>query len=162
MILVDTNILVYAVNSDAPQHAACRALVEAVRTGDSRCALVPQVLLEFYAIVTDRRRVAKPLDTAQAREAIEALRSIFPVPDAGAEALGRLPGAIAEKTAAGGEVFDAWLVAQMRVLGMDRICTYNAKNFAGYEGIRALRPGELTGGEQKVEKAAKGKNAHGK
>jgi len=144
MTLVDTNVLAYAINSGAPQHAACRALVEIVRTGDPRYALVPQILLEFYAIVTDGRRVAKPLHAVQAREAIEALRGIFPVLDAGSAALGRLPDAIAEKTVTGGEVFDAWLVAQMRALGMDRICTYSAKDFAGYKGIRVVRPEELT------------------
>ncbi len=143
MILVDTNVLVYAVNSDAPQHAACRSLVEAVRAGALQCALVPQILLEFHAIVTDTRRVAKPLEAAQAREAIESLRSLFTVLDAGRDALGLLPEVMAEKPSVGGEVFQPWLVAQMRVLGIDRICTYNAKDFAGYKGIRAVTPEEL-------------------
>lgn len=147
MILVDTNVLVYAVNSDAPQYAVCRALVEAVQAGSLRCALVPQILLEFHAIVTDRRRVARPLDPEKAQEVVRALRSIFPVFDACREALDHLPKVIGERATAGGDVFDAWLVAQMRALGMERVCTYNGKDFADYEGVVPVTPEELMGGQ---------------
>jgi len=143
MILVDTNILIYAVNSDAPQHVVCRALVEAVRAGTLQCALVPQVLLEFHAIVTDRRRVANPLEPAAAWEVCAVWQGIFALLDAGCAALERMPEVIAEKGAAGGGIFDAWLVAQMRCLGVDRICTYNEKDFSPYRGIWTVRPEEL-------------------
>jgi predicted nucleic acid-binding protein len=145
MILVDTNVLVYAVNSDAPKHTSCRALVEAVRAGEVQCALVPQVLLEFHAIVTDGRRVTRPLAPETAQEVVRALRGFFPVLDACREALEYLPVVVVEKGISGGDIFDAWLVAQMRVLGIDRICTYNAKDFMGYTGIRAVRPEEALG-----------------
>ena len=61
MILLDANVLVYAVNADAPQHNATRAILDAALAGTIPGALVPQVLLEFFAVVTNARRVQAPL-----------------------------------------------------------------------------------------------------
>ena len=144
MILVDTNVVVYAINQDAPQHTASRALIEAVRAGDLPCTLVPQILLEFFAIVTDGRRVARPLDTAMALDQIRVLQSIFPVRDVCREALSHLPRVLASQARMkGGDVFDAWLVAQMLAMDINRICTYNGKDFLGYDMIRPVTPEEL-------------------
>ena len=56
--IVDTNILVYgALDADAPQHAAARALLEAARDDTPATLFVTsQVLCEFYSII---RLVAK-------------------------------------------------------------------------------------------------------
>ena len=143
MILIDTNVLVYAINADAPQHGAARAFVEAARAGRWRCGLVPQVLLEFFAVVTDKRRVASPLAPAAALEQVAVWRAIFPVFEVGEEALDHLTGVLAERAAKGGGIFDAWLVAQMRAAGMETICTYNRGDFTGYEGIRPVAPEEM-------------------
>lgn len=143
MILVDTNVLVYAVNLDAEQHAACRNLIDNVQAGRLHCILVPQVLLEFYGIVTDARRVARPLSPQAACEIVQTFQQVFTVRDVCQEALERLDETISEKKPLGGDIFDAWLVAQMRALGVDRVCTYNASDFVGYRGIRAVRPDDL-------------------
>jgi predicted nucleic acid-binding protein len=58
--VVDTNVLVYALDADAPQHAAARALLEAAREGSTTLYLTSQSLCEFYSIVTNPRRVSKP------------------------------------------------------------------------------------------------------
>ena len=55
--LVDTNVLVYALDADAPHHAVARALLEAAREGSSSLYVTPQILCEFYSIVTNARRV---------------------------------------------------------------------------------------------------------
>ena len=140
MILVDTNVLVYAVNIDAPRHESSRALVEAVQAKRMHCVLAPQVLLEFFAIITDPRRVAKPLEPQAAREQVRLLGAIFPVLDRCRQALDYFQEALAEKNVTGGDVFDAFLVARMRAGGIASICTYNVKDFAGYKGIEARTP----------------------
>lgn len=145
MILIDTDVLVYAINLDAPQHEAARAFIEAARAGRWRCALVPQVLLEFFAVVTDGRRVAVPLAPETALEQVAAWRAIFPVIEVGKKALDYLPEVLAEKPVKGGGIFDAWLVAQMRAAGMETICTYNPGDFTGYKGIRPVGPEEMIG-----------------
>ncbi len=55
--LIDTNVLVYAMDPQDERHPACEALLE--RTGDPPLASAspPRVLAEFYRVVTDPRKV---------------------------------------------------------------------------------------------------------
>jgi len=45
--VVDTNVLVYALDADAPQHAAARALLEASRAASVPLYVSSQILCEF-------------------------------------------------------------------------------------------------------------------
>jgi hypothetical protein len=54
----DANVLAYAINADASQHAASRALLEAARDPSIRLYVTSQILCEFYSVVTNPRRVA--------------------------------------------------------------------------------------------------------
>lgn len=143
MILVDTNVLVYAINTDAPQHPASRAFMEATQTKQVDGVLVPQVLLEFFAIVTDSRRIARPLEAGDAWDQVKLLEMICPVHDEGLKALEHLKAVLEEGKVRGGEIFDAFLVAQMRACGISSICTYNTKDFSRYKGIIAHTPESL-------------------
>ena len=105
--------------------------------------LLPQVLLEFYAVVTSKR-VERPLMPQAALEQVNIFRSMFPVLEThpGAmdvlfEIISRHPGV------RGGNVFDAWLVAQMKTLNITVVCTYNVADFSGYGGVVAHRPGDF-------------------
>jgi predicted nucleic acid-binding protein len=51
--IVDTNVLVYALDADAPQHEAARALREAGREASTTLFVSSQILCEFYSIVTN-------------------------------------------------------------------------------------------------------------
>ena len=42
--LLDTNILVYAMNKDAEHHTACRALLERAFVDDVAVCVTPQIL----------------------------------------------------------------------------------------------------------------------
>src|SRR3989338_3071859 len=59
--LLDTNILVYAYNADSEYHAACRALLDRAIRGELNICLAPQILFEFFAVVTNLARVTKPI-----------------------------------------------------------------------------------------------------
>jgi predicted nucleic acid-binding protein len=54
--IIDTNVLVYALDADAPQHLAARTLLETARHGSSTLYVTLQILCEFYSIVTNARR----------------------------------------------------------------------------------------------------------
>jgi hypothetical protein len=58
--VVDTNVLVYALDADAPQHATSRALLEAARTGQATPYVTSQIFCEFYSVVTNPHRVQNP------------------------------------------------------------------------------------------------------
>jgi toxin-antitoxin system PIN domain toxin len=65
MILIDTNILIYAVNADAPLHRKARSWVEFVLSGPETVGLSWIVLLAFLRLTTRSGIFEKPL-TAQA------------------------------------------------------------------------------------------------
>jgi predicted nucleic acid-binding protein len=143
VILIDANVLVHVINRDSPQHDACRALVKAVQDGRLLCVLLPQILLEFYSVVTEAYLVEQPLPPEKALEIINSLQCIFPVMDPGSDALDCLAEVIADKPCIGGGVFDAWLVAQMKQLGVNRVCTYNPDDFLGIKGIQPVTPEDI-------------------
>lgn len=143
MILLDTNVLVYALNADAPQHADSRAIVEAGFARKLPVALLPQVLVEAYAVLTDARRVERPLAPREAWSEIQALQAGLPVFDLPVKVLDSLSELISEGEPIGQEIFDVLLVAQMRAHGIATICTYNTEDFERFAGIRAETPEEI-------------------
>lgn len=125
--LLDANILVYALDSSAPQHAASRAVLEAARSSDATFYVTSQVLCEFYAVVTDRRRVSVPRSPA---EAIAAISDILALPGilvlaAPVEVVRRWLTLAGRSSVVGGGIFDLQIVATMQAHGVDRIYTYN-------------------------------------
>jgi predicted nucleic acid-binding protein len=67
---LDTNVLVYSVYADAEHHRAARFLVDQAQSQDAALCLTPQVLAEFYAVVTNPRRVTEPKPPEVALETI--------------------------------------------------------------------------------------------
>jgi toxin-antitoxin system PIN domain toxin len=59
--LVDVNILVYAVNSDAPQHERSRRWLENALSGAETIGLAWSVLLAFLRITTRRGILERPM-----------------------------------------------------------------------------------------------------
>ena len=81
--LVDANVLVYALDADATNHAVSRVLLEAARAGAASLYVTPQILCEFYSIVTNARRVPNPRTPAAALTAMSGLAAflhVLPVP----------------------------------------------------------------------------------
>lgn len=71
--VLDANVLVYAFDLDAPQHAASLALLHAARDPETILFVTSQILAEFYSIVTNPRRVAVARSPAEALRALSAL-----------------------------------------------------------------------------------------
>jgi toxin-antitoxin system PIN domain toxin len=143
VILLDTNVLVYSANAEAPQHQASRAVVEAALDQRIVAVLVPQVLLEFLAVITNPRRVARPLDAEQAWEQVSLLSSHLPVLDLRRSALSAVGDLMISSGRTGRPVFDLFLAAQLRSHEVATLCTYNTSDFAGLLEIDARRPEEV-------------------
>ena len=144
MILLDANVLVYAVNADAPQHVASRRVVDASLAGEMAGVLVPQVLLEFFAVVTNPRRIQVPLPRDVAWAQVRALRGGLPLLDVPAATLDELDRLLSDAAPrAGAAVFDLFLAAQMRVHRITTLCTYNTADFDTFSGLAAVTPDEL-------------------
>ena len=140
--LLDSNVLVYAYYKQAPQYAACRALLEQAQTPDAGLCVSPQNLAEFYAIVTNPRRVTQPRTTAEALVLVAELLalpglSLLSIP---ADVVDRWSDLVRQHPLTGSKVYDAQIVATMFGNGVTRIYTHNAADFRRFNGIKVITP----------------------
>ena len=70
--LIDTNIIIYAYNQDAELHKQALSILQDALNNEMSAFIADKSLYEFYAIITDPRRVEKPVTTV---EAIEVMNS---------------------------------------------------------------------------------------
>ena len=66
MILVDANLLIYAINRDEPRHKQARRWLEKALSGAEQVGLPWIVILAFLRITTRAGILSKPLDHRQA------------------------------------------------------------------------------------------------
>jgi uncharacterized protein len=71
MITVDANLLIYAVNDEAPLHKAARHWWEAVLNSDETIGLSDVVLLAFLRLTTRPGVFSKPLTVESACDLVE-------------------------------------------------------------------------------------------
>lgn len=140
MILVDANLLIYAVNRDAAQHAAARAWWEEVLSGTTPVGLPWLVLLAFLRLSTNGRVVHSPASTDQALDYVrEWLAQPYVTPLNPGEShwliLSRL---LVDSGAAGNLTSDAHIAAIAIEHGY---VVYSADNdFKRFQGIRHVNP----------------------
>jgi len=138
--LIDANVLVYAMDADAPQHSASRPLLESARTKSATVYVTLQTLCEFYSVVTNARRVSKPRSSTEALSAISGLLTfvqILPVP---AVTVDGLPDLLRRRPVTGGDIFDLHLVATMKANGILRIYTFNREDFVVFPELEVITP----------------------
>jgi predicted nucleic acid-binding protein len=66
VILIDTNLLIYAIDADAPQHRQARPWLERTLSGANPVGLPWIVILAFIRITTREGIVRRPLPLADA------------------------------------------------------------------------------------------------
>ena len=76
MFLVDTNILVYAANTDAPEHERARHAVERWKQATERWLATWPILYEFLRVVTHRGLPARPLTMPEAWSFVRSLLNL--------------------------------------------------------------------------------------
>jgi predicted nucleic acid-binding protein len=138
--IVDTNVLVYALDADAPQHTASRALLETARNRTTILYVTPQIISEFYSVVTNSRRVSKPCSPGDALNAISGMLGfldVLPIPAHTVEGLLNL---LQHHPVTGGDVFDLQIVATMQANDIRRIYTFNTDDFAAFSELSVVTP----------------------
>jgi predicted nucleic acid-binding protein len=138
--IIDTNVLVYALDADAPQHATARELLEAARDGSATLYVTSQILCEFYSIVTDARRVSKPSSAAAAVNAIADLLTFLNLLPAPANVVDGWLGLLHRHPVTGADVFDLQLIATMQANDIQRIYTFNKSDFEAFPELAVIAP----------------------
>ena len=139
-MLVDANILVFAVNSAAPEHDLALAWLEGALNGNRRVGLPWESLTAFVRLVTSPRVVPRPLSPGDAWDMVEAWLGApaawVPIPtDRHAAVLGDL---VRRYRAAGRLVPDAHLAALAIEHGAEVISADT--DFARFTEIRWSNP----------------------
>ena len=140
--LLDTNMLVYAADTTSPFHLSAKTLRDKGVAGKSSLCVCPQVLNEFFAVVTDSKRVGSPRSQEEALLEIEKyhrssnILKIFPGPQVIAKTLDLLKQYSTTRQA----IFDLHLVATMLSNNVTRLYTYNRDHFTKFNEIQLLTP----------------------
>ena len=71
--IIDTNILLYAVNLDCPEHSAAREFLAAPDLLHGPCYITVGICYEFLRVATHPRVFATPITAAQALDFLESL-----------------------------------------------------------------------------------------
>jgi hypothetical protein len=113
MIIVDTNLLIYAVNQDSPDHRRAKAWLEATISGPETVGLPWIVLLAFLRITTRAGLFEKPLTMTAAFDLVDSWlqqHSVI-VPEPTGRHLQTMRDLLAPFGTAGNLTSDAWLAA---------------------------------------------------
>jgi hypothetical protein len=145
VLVVDTNVLVYAADADSPFHAACRAWLEGQRGRPDAWYLTWAIVYEFLRVTTHPRVMRRPWN---ARDAWIFVQGLLASPGLGVlvptERHPTVAGQVIEETAhlSGNLVHDAHTAILMREHGIRRIFTRDADfhRFPFLEVVDPLQP----------------------
>ena len=140
-VLVDTNILVRAVQL---RHPAMRTAINAIKKLHRQqhvLCLAPQNIIEFWNACTRPMDVnGLGLSVAGTERYVKRLKRMFTVVHDSPQTFQAWHELALRHGVVGTKVHDARLVAVMRVHGISSILTFNVKDFARYEGITVIQP----------------------
>ena len=147
--VIDANVLAYALNGAAPQHAASQALIDATLNPSNALYVTSQILCEFYSIITNPKRFPKVCSAVQAAEIISELLllpglHVLPAPS---EVVAGWVQLLERHPVTGGDVFDLQIVATMLANGIRRIYTFNVDDFEVFSELVVVHPNTLPVGQ---------------
>ncbi|MFA6504853.1 MAG: PIN domain-containing protein [Treponemataceae bacterium] len=67
---LDTNLLLYAINEDCPEHENCAALVRDALSENESWIIADQVWFELYRLLRNPAVLAKPLNASEAADTV--------------------------------------------------------------------------------------------
>ncbi len=138
--LVDTNVLVYATVESAPRHAEARAWMTRLQREGFRLCTTPQVYREYLVVLTRGLIFEHAFDPDEALDALSAMRLSFEEVLPASETLGTLLSLVRRYGVRGKRVHDAQIAALMLTHGVERLATYNTKDFDCFDEITLLAP----------------------
>lgn len=142
MLLVDTNILVYASDADSPFHAACRGWLERQRRRADAWYTTWSILYEFLRVTTHPRVMRQSWNVTEAWSFVQAMLAspglgiLVPTerhPMVAEQVFGETP------HLAGNLLHDAHTAILMREHGIRQICTRDA-DFHRFPFLEVIDP----------------------
>ncbi len=141
MLLVDANVLLYALNRSANEHKSAGRWLDGALSGGEAVAFAWTVLLAVLRLSTHPAIFPRPLTVSQAAEAVEIWLQAPPAVtlEPTRRHLPLVRGLLEQAGTAGNLVGDAHLAALALAHGATLV-SYD-RDFARFEGVRLTRPG---------------------
>ncbi|MGW8256791.1 MAG: type II toxin-antitoxin system VapC family toxin [Thermoguttaceae bacterium] len=141
--VIDTNVILRSVADVSVQHSSAVSVIALLLEKEQELFLAPQVLMEFWAVVT-RPVAVNGFDWSveEARGEISRLLdqfSLLPETPAVFEEWLRL---VTKQKVIGKQAHDARLAALLNTHGIAHLLTFNVNDFKNY-GIKAVSPDEI-------------------
>ena len=140
---IDTNILVYSIDTSLENRVFHRASLEILRPTERELLYIsPQILAEFYAVITSASAVKNPISPP---EAISRIKRLSQMPNL---KILQISPQVQEKwlellelnPVKGSQVFDLLHLATMLTSEIKRIYTFNDGDFNWYQNIDVIIP----------------------
>ncbi len=135
-ILVDSNVLVFAINRDSAKHLAAQAFL---RKHTNSLVVAHQNILETYRVLT-HPSFSTPMLSADAKEAIDRITASASLIAPNYKSLALWQALTRKHSLVGNSTFDAYLAATALVAGITTIATDNTKDFRRFEELKLLNP----------------------
>ena len=139
---LDTNILLYAANEDAPEHGICIAFLKKVIENPNDWVVADQVYIELYRALRSPRVMSNPLSASQAAGHISLLRDGLGIMHCGytQECWGRLLACLQAEDFPYRRTHDAVIAATLLAYGVKTFYTRNTKDFESAGFLHVINP----------------------
>jgi len=143
-VLVDTNVLLRAVQPSHPMHPVALRALERLFAGSDPLVIAIQNVAEFWNAATRPLAVnGLGMTIDEVRGEVERLEGFFEIVSESADSYAAWKALVTTHRVSGAQVHDARLAAVMTASGNTRILTFNVRDFIRFAGIEAIHPEQI-------------------
>ncbi len=135
-MVVDSNILIYAINADSPKHEISKKFLN---ENISKIAITHQNILETIRVLT-HNKFSNPMKVKEALLSIKKISEVLNIVSPDQTTIHITLDLIEEHNLSGNRIFDAYLVATAFSNGDYEIATDNIKDFQKFKGLKVINP----------------------
>lgn len=135
-MLVDTNILIYAINEDSPKHIAAKKFLD---ENQKILVVSHQVVLEAIRVLT-HPKFSRPMASSSAVKSISAIAEACQIITPNQKTYYLTLELIKKFTLGGNRIFDAYLAATAITNGIYTIATDNTRDFKKFSELNIINP----------------------
>ncbi len=140
-ILIDTNILIHVKSATSPDHERAKADVERLIIAGHELFVCPQVLREFYKVMTTPKTSnGIGLSPDQAKQELQSIVNTYSLTEDSNRVFAEWQTLVDTYQVSGKNAHDTHIVACMRMNAIDGILTYNTKDFRRFDSFISLHP----------------------
>ena len=140
-VLIDSNILIFSVQHGHPRQEESINAVESCFQKEGAACIFLQNVTEFWNVCTRPvQNNGLGLSSLETERRLACLESVLTFLHDRPEVYREWRRLVVQHEVKGVQVHDARLAAGMIVYGIDRILTYNARDFKRYAGLTVVHP----------------------